>query len=247
MAVTMRPSRIVAYSILVLAYILGCASLGWFGLFLWAGPRHLVDLKPTTTPALAFDALLCLAFFLQHSGMIRKSFRARLRAALPVYYHSTVYAGASGSVLLLLPVLWQPARLGVFTLDGPWRWLARGVFLTAMAGMVWAFGSLRTFDPIGGEPLLAHLRGAPVPALPLTIRGPYRWVRHPIYALFLLMVWACPEVTADRLLFNVLWSIWMVVGTMLEERDLAAEFGEGYREYQCRVPMLVPASLRPRV
>ena len=60
------------------------------------------------------------------------------------------------------------------------------------------------------------------------------------------MIWASPDVTADRLLFNVLWSIWMVVATRLEERDLAADFGEAYREYQRSVPMLVPRSLRPR-
>ena len=39
----------------------------------------------------------------------------------------------------------------------------------------------------------------------------------------------------------------MVVGTRLEERDLAAEFGDGYRQYQRHVPMLVPGSLRPHV
>jgi protein-S-isoprenylcysteine O-methyltransferase Ste14 len=61
------------------------------------------------------------------------------------------------------------------------------------------------------------------------------------------MIWASPDVTADRLLFNILWSIWMVVATRLEERDLAAEFGEGYRRYQRSVPMLLPGSLRPCV
>ena len=205
-----------------------------------------MNLNLATLTGLAFDALLAIAFFVQHSGMIRKSFRARLAAVLPDYYQPVVYGIASGAVLLLLPVLWQPSRLTVLALDGPVRWLARGVFLAAMAGMVWSFGSLKYFDPIGAGPLLAHLRGAPAPAVPFTIRGPYRWVRHPIYALFLLMIWASPDVTADRLLFNVLWTIWMVVGTVLEERDLAAEFGDGYRIYQRRVPMLVPWSLRPR-
>jgi hypothetical protein len=242
-----RSSRILAYCLLVLAYILGCGSLGWLGLFLWAGPRPVVNLNLGIPTALGFDALLAVAFFLQHSGMIRRSFRARLAAVLPDYYQPMVYGIASGVVLLLLPVLWQPSLLTVLALDGPLRWLARGIFLAAMAGMVWGYGSLRYFDPIGGGPLLAHLRGAPAPAVPFTIRGPYRWVRHPIYTLFLLMIWASPDVTADRLLFNVLWTIWMVVGTVLEERDLAAEFGDGYRMYQRRVPMLVPCSLRPRV
>jgi hypothetical protein len=239
-------SRILAYFLLVLAYALGCASLGLFGLFLWAGPHPVEDLGLAAPLALSFDALLAIAFFVQHSGMIRKSFRTRLSAVLPDYYQPVVYAIASGVVLLLLPVLWQPSRLTVLVLDGPLRWLARGVFLAAMAGILWSFGSLAHFDPIGGGPLLARLRGVPAPAIPFTIRGPYRWVRHPIYTFTLLMIWASPDVTADRLLFNVLWTIWMVVGARLEERDLAAEFGDGYTMYQRRVPMLVPSSLRPR-
>jgi len=241
----MGSSKTLAYSLLALAYILGCGSLGLFGLFLWAGPRPIVNLRLGTPLALAFDALLALAFFVQHSLMIRRSFRALLRAILPDHFYSGVYAIASGIALLLLPLLWQSAAPLVLSLHGPWRWLARGVFLATMAGMVWSFASLQHFDPLGAGPLLAHLRGTPAPQSPLTIRGPYRWVRHPIYALFLLMIWASPDVTADRLLFNLLWSVWMVAATWLEERDLTAEFGDGYRSYQRRVPMLVPWSLRP--
>jgi protein-S-isoprenylcysteine O-methyltransferase Ste14 len=242
----MRGHKILIYTLLALAYVLGCGSLGWFGLFLWAGPQPIRNLNLSTVPALAFDALLTLAFFVQHSGMIRHSFRDRLSAVLPDYYISAVYAIASGVALLLLPMLWQPSHLAVLALAGPPRWLLRSVFVAALAGMAWGFGSLRHFDPLGAGPLVAHLRGAPATAMPLSIRGPYRWVRHPIYAFFLVMIWASPEVTVDRLLFNVLLTLWMVVGTRLEERDLAAEFGEGYREYQRRVPMLVPGSLRPR-
>lgn len=243
----MRGSRVVAYSLLALAYLLGCASMGWFGVFLWAGPHPVVELNLRPPTALAFDALLSLAWFLQHSGMIRKSFRRKLAAVVPEHYCSAVYAVASGVALLLVPALWQPTGQGILALSGPPRWLARGLFLVAMGGMVWSFGSLRTFDPIGSGPILAHLRGVPARATPLTIRGPYRWVRHPIYALMLLMIWGCPDVTADRLLFNVLWSGWMVVATRLEERDLATEFGDDYRKYQRLVPRLVPRSLHPRI
>ena len=122
----------------------------------------------------------------------------------------------------------------------------RGAFLAALACMVWGFGSLKHFDPIGVGPLLAHLRGVPAPAIPLSIRGPYRWVRHPIYSLMLVLIWAAPQATADRLLFNLLWTVWMIVATRLEERDLVAEFGQPYVEYQRAVPMLVPLRLRPR-
>jgi protein-S-isoprenylcysteine O-methyltransferase Ste14 len=69
-------------------------------------------------------------------------------------------------------------------------------------------------------------------------------VRHPLYALAIVLFWACPDATLDRLLFAALWTAWVVLACRLEERDLTARFGEPYREYRRRVPMLVPR-LRP--
>jgi len=54
------------------------------------------------------------------------------------------------------------------------------------------------------------------------------------------MIWSCPDMTTDRLLFNVLWTGWIVIGAFLEERDLVAEFGDTYLEYQRKVPMFIP-------
>jgi len=42
------------------------------------------------------------------------------------------------------------------------------------------------------------------------------------------------------LLFSVLFTAWIIVGTVLEERDLVADYGEVYQYYQRAVPMLVP-------
>ena len=71
-------------------------------------------------------------------------------------------------------------------------------------------------------------------------REPRGWVRHPLYLFLILMFWSYPDLTADRLLFNVLWTVWMIIGTVLEERDLVASFGDAYRDYQAEVPMLIP-------
>jgi len=65
-------------------------------------------------------------------------------------------------------------------------------------------------------------------------------VRHPLYACILAVLWFRPEMMADGLLLAILWSGWIVVGTVLEERDLVADFGDAYRRYQREVPMLVP-------
>ena len=168
----------------------------------------------------------------------------RLARVVPPHYHGVVYTIASGIVLLALLLLWQRAPREVLTLHGPLRWLARAAFFACIAGIVWSSRSLGSFDTFGFRPVLYRLRGKTLPAPRLIVRGPYRWVRHPIYLFSILMIWSTPDLSADRLLFNALWTVWILIGTLLEERDLTAELGEAYRQYQREVPMLV--SLRVR-
>ena len=246
MAAMRSNSRAAVFSLLLPAFLLTIISFALFGVFLWRGPFPIAHLNLTTPQVLAFDTMLAVAFFVQHSGMVRRSFRARMAHAIPAHTQGAVYAIVSGIVLLLLPLFWQPTRVDLVTLHSPLRWLIRAAFLAGIAGMIAGIASLKHFDALGADSLLARVREKPATAMPLTIRGAYRWVRHPIYSSLILMVWASPDVTADRLLFNLLWSVWMVVATRLEERDLAADFGEAYRDYQRRIPMLLPNSLRPR-
>jgi protein-S-isoprenylcysteine O-methyltransferase Ste14 len=118
--------------------------------------------------------------------------------------------------------------------------LARVVFIAALIGFWWGIRSLPSFDALGLKPIQARISGKPLTTGPLMMRGAYRWIRHPLYFFALVMIWSFPDLTADRIVFNVSWTVWIVVGTYLEERDLAREFGDAYRDYQRRVPMLVP-------
>jgi methanethiol S-methyltransferase len=191
--------------------------------------------------ALAWDAVLSLAFFLQHSGMVRRPVRARLAAVLPARYQGALYSIASGIVLALVIVLWQRSGTQFVVLEGIPRWIAQSLSLLAVVTFVLAACSLRrSFDPLGLGPIRAHLRGQLDRADNLVVRGPYLWVRHPLYSCILVLFWTNPEMTADQLLLSVLWSVWIWVGAVLEERDLVAEFGETYRAYQRQVPMLIP-------
>jgi protein-S-isoprenylcysteine O-methyltransferase Ste14 len=110
----------------------------------------------------------------------------------------------------------------------------------AITGFVWGVRALKVFDPFGQRVLQAHLLGRALPTLPLVVRGPYLWVRHPLYSCMLVLIWSVPALSLDRLIFNVLWTSWIVIATTLEERDLVTEFGDRYRHYQQTVPMLLP-------
>jgi methanethiol S-methyltransferase len=216
----------------------GIVSLGLFGRFLSGMAAGRFGMSPSA--ALAWDALLCLVFFAQHSGMVRKPFRRWAERWMPGYLHGALYTFASAAALVLLCVFWQPADPSPLVLDGAIRDVLRGLSFLALLGFVWAFVSLGGFDAFGAGAVLARFhRRAPAPPQ-FTVKGPYRWVRHPFYSLAIVLLWASPVLSRDRVLLNVLFTIWIVLGARWEERDLADAFGDAYRSYRRSVPMLIP-------
>ncbi len=225
------------YSLLTLAILVGVGSVA---LFAWNGRPVFVPMNWPLPKALAWDALLSLMFFVQHSGMVRRSFRRRVAAFAPLRYDVAIYAIESGVALALVVVFWQPTGHHLLVLGGIARWIAGACGVLAVGIFAWSGYALGMFDPLGLRPIWAHLRRRPSGSAPFVVRGPYRWVRHPLYSCILVLFWSNPDVTADRLLFDVLWTTWICVGAVLEERDLVADFGDVYRQYQHQVPMLVP-------
>jgi protein-S-isoprenylcysteine O-methyltransferase Ste14 len=229
-----------AFITVALADLLGGGSLVLFGVFLFSGSLNLTDLGLNHGGVHGLDTALSLLFFIQHSGMVRTPFRRRLERFVPGEFHGAIYAIASGVALLVVIAFWQEGTPLFTSPSGPIRWSFRALFFLSLIGFLWGGLSLKSFDPCGVGPLLARLRGATPESTPFSARGPYRLVRHPLYLFSILMIWSCPDLTTDRLLFNVLWTVWIVIGAFLEERDLVAEFGETYLDYQRRVPMFIP-------
>jgi len=240
-------AKMTAYVFLCLSALLGPGALAAYMLFLYFGSPNLIDLGLSEPTALSLNACLCLAFFTQHSGMIRRPFRQWLEKYMKKAFHNAFYTIISGIILLILIVIWQQSSLTLATADGNLRWFPRAIFFMALAGMIWGSVAMGLNEPFGISPILQYLRGKDphqsehlIIAEHLIIRGLYRWVRHPLYLFSLLLIWSCPHLTADRLLFNILFTSWIIIGILLEERDLVANFGEEYLDYKRKVPMLIP-------
>ena len=238
-------SKFASYVMLILSYLVGAISMLAWLVFLFHGSLTLVDLGLGEIAGLGLNGSLSLAFFIQHSTMLRRSFRRWLAKFIRAEHHGALFTIASGFVLLILVVFWQKSAYVFATPQGIVRWLMRAVFILSILGFYWSFWALGSFDAFGLSPILNNLRGKEPPPMPFVVRGPYRLVRHPLYFFCLLLIWSCPDLSLDRLLYNVLWSTWIIVGSVLEERDLVADFGELYRDYQSKVPMLIPWRIRP--
>jgi methanethiol S-methyltransferase len=234
-----KMSKLLSATLFVLALVFGLGSVVLFaGVPL--GALAVVSPRWSLTSVLLWNVALSMLFFLQHSGMIRRPFRAWLARIIDPRYRAAVYGIASGIALAAVVLLWQPSHAPLFSLTGLARHLTQGVALAAFAFFVWGARSQRPFDPLGLAPLLAHLRDKPESSPTFVAGGPYRWVRHPLYLAVLVLIWSCPDMTLDRLLFQLLWSVWIVLGARLEEADLVADFGDAYRAYCREVPMIIP-------
>lgn len=77
-----------------------------------------------------------------------------------------------------------------------------------------------------------------VPVLSTT--GPYAIVRHPMHASILFNLLATPLMTVDRLTLLASIVLYLWCGIQVEERRLEETYGEDWREYAARVPMLIP-------
>jgi protein-S-isoprenylcysteine O-methyltransferase Ste14 len=225
---------------MTLAVVIGGGSLLLFGTFLLIGPISIVRFGASELQVLLWDGLLSILFFIQHSGMVRTSFRNRFAPTIPPHYHPAKYAIASGIALAVVVLLWQPSQTFLYQAGGLIRFLARAISILAMLGFAWGVRALRNFDTFGLVPIKVHLRGKQLRPPNFIVRGPYLWLRHPLYFFMIVLIWSAPDVSSDRLAFNILWTLWIVIGSYLEERDLIAEFGKKYRDYQKTVPMLFP-------
>jgi protein-S-isoprenylcysteine O-methyltransferase Ste14 len=224
-------------------FILGQVSGIMLVLFLFLGSFTIIDLGLGSRDALLIDAFLSIIFFLQHSIMVRRGFKQWLGKFMPDIYHNAFYGLTSAIALLIVLVFWQKSPTLVASADGIIFWLLRGLFFLCLTGFFWGVKSLGSFDALGVKPLMRYISNRPDKQQQIIAKGPYQWSRHPLYLFLIVIIWSCPVLTLDRLIFNIMWTFWIVIGTYLEDRDLHREFGSQYLEYSLRVPMLIPCRI----
>lgn len=195
----------------------------------------------TLGEALLIDGGLFLLFALQHSLMARRWFKARWTRLVPEPLERSTYVLVSGLLLLFLFWQWRPVPAVVWELEYPLA--QRVVELLFWLGWLIALHSIFLIDHrdfFGVRQVWLYARGQPYDPVKFKMPDLYRYVRHPLMLGLLMAFWATPVMTLGHFAFAAAFTVYILIGIRLEERDLQELYGEAYLEYRRRVPMLIP-------
>jgi protein-S-isoprenylcysteine O-methyltransferase Ste14 len=146
----------------------------------------------------------------------------------------TLFAAATISPLLYLLYLF-PGEI-LYLVPSPWRWLMIAGQVAAALIFAKTFLAMRPLQFLGIRPEDGEGEGDGE----LIVQGIYCRVRNPLFLLALIFLWLSPIMTENLLALYLIATVYFYLGSVHEERMLAEKFGDAYRDYQRRVPRIVP-------
>jgi protein-S-isoprenylcysteine O-methyltransferase Ste14 len=212
-------------------------------------PRHIDGGGATGSfsTALLVDIALLGLFAVQHSGMARPGFKRWWTRIVPEAIERSTYVLLSSLALVALFRWWRPLPQALWNVDNETARLALHG-LSALGWLLVLTGTflINHFELFGLRQAWQYSRGHKGAGdQPFVTRAFYRIVRHPLMLGFLVAFWATPTMTLGHLLFASATTGYILVAVkFLEERDLVAMYGDTYRDYQRRVPMILPLPKR---
>ena len=132
-------------------------------------------------------------------------------------------------------ILWPPwMAWAQFPLDPMFRWIGLGLSIVGVVFLAWIQKHLsRNFTGT------VQIR----PGGHVVTTGPYAYVRHPMYACFLLLAIGTLLLTANWVMggsFLLLILLVIIVRTSIEEAALEKAYGEEYKKYKAKTGALFP-------
>ncbi len=138
-----------------------------------------------------------------------------------------------GLLILLLP----PTGKLLYALQPPISWIFRAIQLAAAFFFLLALRDFNTGNFLGLDCLK---KSRPSQPEQLTVSGLFQYCRHPMYLASTIFLLAQPQMNSGMLAYTLNIILYLLVGSIFEEKRLEKTFGPAYVEYKKQVPKFLP-------
>lgn len=191
--------------------------------------------------ALLINVVLLAIFAGQHSLMARPFFKRWWTKFVPRSVERSTFVLFASLALLLLYWQWRPVPQVVWAIESEvGRALVYSLFFVGWGIVFLGTFMINHFDLFGLRQVYFHAKNQDYRDLGFRTPFFYHFLRHPIMLGFIIAFWSAPTMTIGHLLFALATTAYILIAIQLEEHDLIHYFGEQYREYRRRTPMLIP-------
>lgn len=186
-----------------------------------------------------------IAYFVTHSLLASLWLKQKIQRHWPQVMPAYRLGFNFLSIVLLIPLIWMMQKDPGALL---WQWtglmagLMNGLTITAILGFIWSLQSYDNSVFLGITQWRNRHTDSHDPES-LRISTLHRFVRHPWYFFFLVIMWT-QDIHSTQLLVYSLITLYLVIGSWMEERKLIAHYGTVYQDYTRQVPGLIPLPWR---
>lgn len=198
--------------------------------------------RPEPAGPAARDMLVNVGLFsvfaLHHSVLARAGPKALMSRVVSPELERSVYVWTASILLIAVCLLWRPLPGELYRFEGPVAAVCYALQIGAVIMTIRTSSRIGILDLAGLRPALAERHDVNAPHAeesghgPLRTSGLYRYVRHPMYLAWFILVFGTPHMTMTRFVFAVTSAAYLALAIPFEERGLIRVFGDDYRRYQ---------------
>jgi len=137
-------------------------------------------------------------------------------------------------------------HIRIYDLPNPYDLIIFIPQFLALAGLFWASQYICVKEFLGLSQIKRYFEGSYNSELDedltLTIGGPYKYSRHPIYFLSIMFLIFRPTMDLFYLTFLLCMIAYFYIGAYFEEKKLVKQFGNRYIKYRESVPKIFPVN-----